>query len=49
VRRLKIGPERARRIHSGRLAKMVDESAIMTTQHMADLEPLRRRALLVAQ
>ncbi len=49
VRRLKIGPERARRIHSGRLDKLVDEGAIMTTQHMADLEPLRRTALLVVQ
>ena len=49
VRRLKIGPERARRIHSGRLDKLVDEGAIMTAQHMTDLEPLRRTALLVVQ
>ncbi len=49
VRRLKIGPERARRILSHRLTQMVEEGAIMTAQHMADLEPLRRKALLVAQ
>jgi hypothetical protein len=49
VRSLNIGPEQARRIHSGRLAQMADEGAIMTAQHMADLEPLRRTALLVAQ
>lgn len=49
VRRLKIGPERARRIHSRRLTQMVEKGAIMTVQHMADLELLRRMALLVAQ
>ncbi len=46
---MKIGPERARRIHSHRLTQMVEEGAIITAQHMADLEPLRRKALLVAQ
>lgn len=49
VRSLGIGPDRARRIHPARLTRLVEESAIMTAQHIADLEPVRRTAILVAQ
>ena len=49
VRGLGIGPERAGRIHAARLGRLVDEGAIMTVQHIADLEPARRTAILVAQ
>jgi TnpA family transposase len=46
---LKIDPERAGRIHAARLGRLVDEGAIMTVQHIVDLEPARRTAILVAQ
>jgi TnpA family transposase len=49
VRGLGIRPERAGRIHAARLSRLVDEGAIMTVQHIADLEPTRRTAVLVAQ
>jgi TnpA family transposase len=49
ARGLGIGPERAGRIHAARLSRLVDEGAIMTVQHIADLEPARRTAILVAQ
>ncbi|MEA2962974.1 MAG: hypothetical protein QOI46_3072 [Alphaproteobacteria bacterium] len=49
ARGLGIGPERAGRIHAARLTRLVDEGAIMTVQHIADLEPARRTAILVAQ
>ena len=49
VRGLGISPDRARRIHPARLGRLVDEGAIMTAQHIADLEPVRRSAILVAQ
>ncbi|MFZ0401053.1 MAG: DUF4158 domain-containing protein, partial [Pseudolabrys sp.] len=49
VRGLGIGPDRARCIHPARLGRLVDEGAIMTAQHIADLEPVRRIAILVAQ
>ena len=49
VRGLGIRPERAERIHAARLSRLVDEGAIMTVQHIADLEPTRRTAILVAQ
>jgi TnpA family transposase len=49
VRGLKIDPERAGRIHAARLGRLVDEGAIMTVQHIVDLEPARRTAILVAQ
>ncbi len=49
VRAVGIGPERARRIHAVRLTRLVEEGDIMTTQHLAGVEPLRRTALLVAQ
>ncbi len=49
VRGLGIGPDRARRIHPARLGRLIDEGTIMTAQHIADLEPVRRAAILVAQ
>ena len=49
MRSLQIGPERAGRIHVARLGRLVEEGAIMTAQHIADLEPARRTAILVAQ
>jgi hypothetical protein len=49
ARGLGIGPERAGRIHAARLSRLVDEGATMTVQHIADLEPARRTAILVAQ
>lgn len=49
VRGLQIGPERAGRIHAARLRRLIEEGAIMTAQHIADLEPARRTAILVAQ
>ena len=49
VRGLGIGAERAARIHAARLGRLIDEGAIMTVQHIADLEPARRTAMLVAQ
>jgi hypothetical protein len=49
ARGLGIGPERAGRIHAARLSRLVDEGAIMTVQHIGDLEPARRTAILVAQ
>ena len=49
VRSIGIGPERVIRVHPARLARLVAESGIMTTQHLAGIEPLRRIALLMAQ
>ena len=49
ARGLGIGPARATRIHADRLSRLVNEGAIMTMQHTADLEPARRTAILVAQ
>ena len=49
VRDLGVGADRARRIHPVRLSRLVDEGAIMSAQHITDLEPLRRTAILVAQ
>ena len=49
ARGLGIDPARAGRIHSARLARLIDEGAIMTVQHIADLEPVRRTAILVVQ
>ena len=42
ARGLGIGPARATRIHADRLSRLVNEGAIMTMQHIADLEPARR-------
>ena len=40
---------RATLIHPTRLARLIEEGGIMTAQHIADLEPVRRTAILVAQ
>ena len=49
VRSLGVDAERSKRIHPARFARLVEEGAIMTAQHIADLEPARRTAILVAQ
>ncbi len=49
ARGLKIDPARSGRIHAARLARLIDEGAIMTVQHIADLEPARRMAILTVQ
>ena len=49
ARGLGIGRGHAGRIHPDRLNRLVNEGAIMTVQHIADLEPARRTAMLVAQ
>ena len=49
VRSLGVDADRARRIHPGRLIRLVEEGGIMTAQHINDLEPARRTAILVAQ
>jgi TnpA family transposase len=49
ARGLGIEPARAGRIHPARLARLIDEGAIMTVQHIADLEPARRTAILAVQ
>src|SRR5271163_1404069 len=49
ARGLGIDPSRAGRIHAARLARLIDEGAIMTVQHIADLEPARRTAILAVQ
>ena len=49
ARGLRIDPARAGRIHADRLARLIDEGAIMSVQHIADLEPARRTAILVVQ
>jgi TnpA family transposase len=49
VRGLGIDAACARRIHPARLGRLLAEAAIMTVQHIADLESARRTAILVAQ
>jgi Domain of unknown function (DUF4158) len=49
VRSLGVDAERTRRIHPARLGRLLSEAAIMTVQHIADLEPTCRTAILVAQ
>jgi len=49
VRGLGVAQERVARVHPARLARLVEEGGIMTAQHLAGVEPLRRTALLVAQ
>jgi TnpA family transposase len=49
ARGLGIDPARAERVHAARLARLIDEGAIMTVQHIADLEVGRRTAILVVQ
>jgi hypothetical protein len=44
-----IDAARVGRIHAARLARLVDEGAIMSVPHIADLEPARRMAILVVQ
>jgi TnpA family transposase len=46
---LGIDPARAGRIHATRLARLIDEGAIMTVPHIAELEAARRMAILVVQ
>jgi hypothetical protein len=49
VRGLGIDASRAKKIHPARLGRLLAEAAVMTVQHIADLEPARRTAILVAQ
>ena len=49
ARGLRIDPARAGQIHAARLARLIDEGAIMTAQHIADLESARRTAILAVQ
>jgi hypothetical protein len=49
VRSLGIDASRAKKIHPSRLSQLLAEAAVMTVQHIVDLEPARRTAILVAQ
>ena len=49
VRALGVDAARAKRIHPARLGRLLAEAAVMTVQHIADLEPARRSAILVVQ
>ena len=49
VRGLGIDAASAKKIHPSRLGRLLAEAAVMTVQHIADLEPARRTAILVAQ
>ena len=49
VRGLGTDAARAEPIDSARLGRLLAEAAVMTVQHIADLEPARRTAILVAQ
>ena len=49
ARGLGIDPARAGGIHAARLSRLIDEGAIMTVQHIADLESARRTAILAVQ
>ena len=48
VRDVGVPGDRIAPIHPARLARLVEEGGIMTAQHLANVEPLRRTALLVA-
>jgi TnpA family transposase len=48
VRDVGVTGDRTARIHPDRLTRLVEEGNIMTAQHLANVEPLRRTALLVA-
>ncbi len=48
VRGVSIARQQTARVHPARLARLVEESGIMTAQHLTNVEPLRRTALLVA-
>ena len=49
VRDLGVGAAPRARIHPARLSRLIEEGAIMSAQHITDLEPARRTAILVAQ
>lgn len=49
ARELGTDPALSKSIHAARLARLIDEGAIMTVQHIADLEPARRTAILIVQ
>ena len=49
LRGLGIDAARAKRIHPARLGRLLSETAVMTVQHIANLEPARRTAILVVQ
>ena len=49
VRGLGIDRALGRSVHPTRLDRLLAEAAVMTVQHIADLEPARRTAILVAQ
>jgi TnpA family transposase len=49
VRSLGVDSARAKRIHPARLNRLLAEAAVMSVQHIADLEPARRIAILAAQ
>lgn len=48
VRNVGVARDRTARVHPDRLVRLVEEGGIMTAQHLANVEPLRRTALLVA-
>jgi hypothetical protein len=49
ARELGIDPACAGRIHTTRFARLIDEGAITTVPHIAELEPARKTAILVVQ
>lgn len=49
LRGLGIDAARPKQIHPARLGRLLAEAAVMTVQHIADLEPARRTAILVVQ
>jgi TnpA family transposase len=49
VRGLGSHRDRTARIHPSRLQRLIEEGAVMTAQHIVDLEPVRRAAILVTQ
>ena len=49
VRGLGIDAARAKRIHPARLGRLLTEAALMTVQHIANLESARRTAILAVQ
>ncbi|MDT7953463.1 MAG: DUF4158 domain-containing protein [Acetobacteraceae bacterium] len=48
VRSIGVARDQTAQVHPARLARLVEEGGIMTAQHLANVEPLRRTALLVA-
>jgi hypothetical protein len=40
-------PQAPKRIHTARLNRLLAEAAVMTVQHIADLEPTRRTAMVM--